>query len=216
MTDSPPWVFRRTSSAPESDFKVKPQANLSNRRWRPHSERDILALSSLQVEEANAAGAAARHHQAASRMSGLPSKSSSLPPSPLLPPQVRAAPYGSCVQRRMDRSFSTCSSFDAMHSPNASPCMNFASPSMSSFNFRVPEMEDDFSMREGARSAMSDFSDFDVNIVPQGGDCGDWHEERAGNTDIVVSIRSSSISQTMSEGPEPLPGYSRVHFIFAN
>ena len=77
-------------------------------------------------------------------------------------------------------------------------------------------MEDECSMREGATSVMSDFSDFDVNIVPQGGDCGDWQEERAGDTDIVTAIRSSNISQKMSEEPEPLPGYSRVHLIFAN
>ena len=199
MEDSPPWIFRRTASEPDpSDYKVKPQANLSKRHWRPRSERDILALSSQEPPI-----------PASSRISASQSKSVSLPPSPMLPPS-------SCTQRHMDRSFSTSSSFDAMHSSNTSPCMQFASPSMSFFSCRVPEMEDECSMREGATSVMSDFSDFDVNIVPQGGDCGDWQEERAGDTDIVTAIRSSNISQKMSEEPEPLPGYSRVHLIFAN
>ena len=83
-------------------------------------------------------------------------------------------------------------------------------------------------LREGALSAMSDFSDIDEDgertsrtgspprIVPQGGDCGDWRDdERSTDCEIVASVRAAH-ADCASEDPAPLPGYSRVHFVWSH
>lgn len=90
-------------------------------------------------------------------------------------------------------------------------------------------------MREGARSVMSDFSDYQVDIVPQGGDCGEGHEEgdwlpeSQDRERILAAVRAPLDSRIVCEEeeempwrmpedeavPSPLPGYSRIRFIWS-
>jgi hypothetical protein len=147
-----PWFFRRTSSAPELDGRVRAGANLSKREWRPAAQRDILAqhfydsnfkfdlackpevASSISLR--NKSGGAQRHEAAKS-------SSVSLPPSPLLPPE-RA--YWQCSSG----SSSSCSSYPS------SSCSSYPSPAC---HFSVYEGGN--WMREGAQSPLSDISDME-------------------------------------------------------
>ena len=164
-----PWFFRRTSSAPELDGRVRAGANLSKREWRPAAQRDILAqhfydsnfkfdlackpevASSISLR--NKSGGAQRHEAAKS-------SSVSLPPSPLLPPE-RA--YWQC-------SSGSSSSYSSYPS---SSCSSYPSPAC---NFSVYDGGN--WMREGAQSPLSDISDMEDDNPLERARSGDEEESR--------------------------------------
>ena len=193
----PAWFFRRTSSAPEQDGRVRAGANLSKRAWRPAAQRDLLAkhsydsnfkwdLASKSEVVASCAsllsmrGGAQRHETARS-------SSISLPPSPLLPPGRAALSHcGSSAAPSYASSTTSC----------------FPSPAC---DFAV--YEGSHWMRDGALTPMSDISDMEDdgdNSLQRTGSGEGPHRccQRArANTQILTSV--------LHFIPQPLTSYHK-------
>lgn len=191
------WFCRRTSSAPEEPGRVSAAANLSKRVWRPACERDILAQSFRGVDldklDELPTVQSAKYR---SNSRTLPA-TSSLPPSPF-----HRATHDSTLL--VHKSFSS-SSLQDMHGGSRSggssqTHSSQASPSGSLKTYRGAPLA---CLDQGL--AATDSDDCDLDFVRQGEDYGSW----------AGALRLDSMFDAGESSPAPLPGYSRVHFVWS-
>jgi len=204
------WFCRRTSSAPEEPGRVAAAANLSKRAWRPACERDILAAHSMDTDKFDPELPARQLQSRLGRESDAQAMHSSLPPSPSHGPGMQN-PLGA----RRTFSFSTSSSASSLpdlcaRSGRSSTTQSSqASPASSHRTYRGAPISDLYDCRStGMPWQMGDCDDVDLQIVPQGGHCGDSHAHHASDLD------HGCICDPGDNSPAPLPGYQRMHFVW--